>query len=281
MTDERNNPPVQDAKDDSRRQLWTRAAVAVGLIGLLLGSLIVFDEASRPPEAEEAKVPAKPIGPAPVAGRESEPPPDVVRAGGEAADQASSAPPLPVAADQGEPLKAARKADDAADETRPVVGAGARTVLPESPAVASSRSVTLKEDTLRGGVAPLAATPAAAPAGAPSAPAGAPQARREPVGGGLASPPGSAPAAVAPQAEVRPPADGRAAPARGYVVQVGGFMEPAAAEDLRARLARGGVPVQLESRVMVGPFADRREALAAQSRLREQGYAPGVIQPSR
>ncbi|HNH16024.1 SPOR domain-containing protein, partial [Zoogloea sp.] len=114
-----------------------------------------------------------------------------------------------------------------------------------------------KEDTLRGGVAPLAATPAAAPAGAPSAPA------------------------VAPQAEVRPPADGRAAPARGYVVQVGGFMEPAAAEDLRARLARGGVPVQLESRVMVGPFADRREALAAQSRLREQGYAPGVIQPSR
>ncbi|HMW51052.1 MAG TPA: hypothetical protein PKD33_03105, partial [Rhodocyclaceae bacterium] len=187
MTDERNNPPVQDEKDDSRRQLWTRAAVAVGLIGLLLGSLIVFDEASRPPEAEEAKVPAKPIGPAPVAGRESEPPPDVVRAGGEAADQASSAPPLPVAADQGEPPKAARKADDAADETRPVVGAGARTVLPESPAVASSRSVTLKEDTLRGGVAPLAATPAAAPAGAPSAPA------------------------VAPQAEVRPPADGRAA----------------------------------------------------------------------
>lgn len=86
MSEERKTAD-EDAvgEDDSRRQLWMRAGIAVGLIGLLLGGLAVFDQQSRPPPVEEAALPTKPIAPAqvmPEVGRDA--PPDVVRAGGEA-----------------------------------------------------------------------------------------------------------------------------------------------------------------------------------------------------
>lgn len=280
MTDEQNAPSVPEAEEDPRRQLWTRAAVAVGLIGLLLGGLIVFDEASRPPVVEEPKVPAKPIGPAPVAGRESEAPPEVLKAGAETADRTSEAPPLPTGAtegaqDKGESPRSARKADEAADETRPVVAGGSRAALSEAATAPVGKPVQGREDAPRTMSGTSPATGAAAPGGAASG------TRRDVAVSGTAAPPGATAASVSPQ-DPRPVADVRAVPAgRAYVLQVGGFMDPAAAEALRGRLAQSGLPVQLESRVVVGPFADRREALATQSRLREQGYAPGAIQPGR
>lgn len=57
------------------------------------------------------------------------------------------------------------------------------------------------------------------------------------------------------------------------------FTSVASAEALRARLAQAGIPSQLETRVVVGPFADRKDALAAQARLREKGIDPGTLQP--
>ena len=83
MTEEQQAPD-QDAtaEEDPRKQLWVRASVAGGLIGLLLGGLSLFDHLSRPPEPAEIVLPTKPIAPAQVApetGRDA--PPEVVRAG--------------------------------------------------------------------------------------------------------------------------------------------------------------------------------------------------------
>lgn len=83
MTEEQQVPD-QDAtaEEDPRKQLWVRASVAGGLIGLLLGGLALFDHLSRPPAPAEIVLPTKPIAPAQVApetGRDA--PPEVVRAG--------------------------------------------------------------------------------------------------------------------------------------------------------------------------------------------------------
>ena len=67
MNEERKTAEVEAVGDeDGRRQLWVRAGMAVGLIGLLLGGLAVFDQQSRPPPVEEAALPTKPIAPAQV-----------------------------------------------------------------------------------------------------------------------------------------------------------------------------------------------------------------------
>jgi DedD protein len=66
---------------------------------------------------------------------------------------------------------------------------------------------------------------------------------------------------------------------RRHFVQLGIFMQPSNAETLRARLQQQGIPALLETRVRVGPFATREEALAAQARLRDLGFEPGAVVP--
>ncbi|HEX5126069.1 MAG TPA: SPOR domain-containing protein [Rhodocyclaceae bacterium] len=63
----------------------------------------------------------------------------------------------------------------------------------------------------------------------------------------------------------------------GYVVQLGVFSNTANAEELRTRLTENGIPSHLETRVQLGPFNTRQEALAAQDRLRKLGMAPGMV----
>ena len=60
---------------------------------------------------------------------------------------------------------------------------------------------------------------------------------------------------------------------RRHFVQLGSLLPPADAETLRARLQEQGLPTLLETRVRVGPFVTRDEALAAEARLRELGFA--------
>ena len=73
----------------------------------------------------------------------------------------------------------------------------------------------------------------------------------------------------------------RAAADGAYYLPLGAFPTAEQAEVLRARLSAAGVPSHLETRVLVGPFADRRDALAAQARLREKGFTPGELLPFR
>jgi DedD protein len=71
-----------------------------------------------------------------------------------------------------------------------------------------------------------------------------------------------------------------AAPA-GFVVQVGVFANPGNAEELRAKLKAAGIPTQVETRVQVGPFNTRQEAVAAQAKLKSLGLDAGMVLAAR
>ena len=135
-----------------------------------------------------------------------------------------------------------------------------------------------------GGPAPrsVAAPAVSAPVAAVPAPVGAVAPVSRPAGVVPApSAPAPAPAATAALPAPAPAAAvaGKVEAAPRYVLHFGMFSSVATAEDLRARLAQAGIPSQLETRVVVGPFADRRDALAAQARLREKGIDAGTLQP--
>ncbi|MDB5800054.1 MAG: sporulation related domain protein [Rhodocyclales bacterium] len=66
-----------------------------------------------------------------------------------------------------------------------------------------------------------------------------------------------------------------------FFVQVGVFANPGNAEELRAKLKAAGIPTQVETRVQVGPFNSRQEALAAQARLKSLGLDSGMVVPAK
>jgi len=78
------------------------------------------------------------------------------------------------------------------------------------------------------------------------------------------------------QAEPAPPGP-IAPPGRAFAVQVGIFSNPANAEELQSRLRAAGIPAQLETRVAVGPFKSRDEALRTQAKIRELGLGKGQL----
>lgn len=307
---ERSSEAAEDVAgdEDPRKQLWIRAGVAVGLIAALLGGLSVFDYVSRPPAPAEAPLPTRPIAPAqvtPDVGRDA--PPDVLRAGSEAAapdsapPQEESAPPmLPgggVASDTEAPPRAMRSGRigeaghgtpphaavpvhaPAAQSSTPAIqppapAAATAPAAPSVPATAAQPAATAipRQSTAQETPRPAPATSQPsrpAQSAAPAAPAAAtPPVPRQ------ALPAGNAAVAASPAVS---PARGETT--RPYVLEFGVFTSVASAEALRARLAQVGIPSQLETRVVVGPFADRKEALAAQARLREKGIDPGTLLP--
>lgn len=290
--------------EDPRKQLWIRAGVAGGLIAALLGGLSVFDYVSRPPAPAEAPLPTRPIAPAqvtPDVGRDV--PPDVLRAGSEAAadvappSQEESAPPmLPgggVTSDGEAPPRAMRsgRIGEVSHGTPPHAGAPVHAPAPAVPsstpaiqppppaatpaATAAAPAATVIPRQAMAQEAPRQA-PAASPVSRPAVSAVAPTepALAAPSAPRQALPAGNAAVAAAPAAS---PA--RSEAARPYVLEFGVFTSVSHAEALRVRLAQVGIPSQLETRVVVGPFADRKEALAAQARLREKGIDPGTLLP--
>lgn len=306
MSDDTRTPePEAGGEDEARRQLWIRAGVAGGLISLLLGGLALFDHLSRPPPPDEVTLPTRPIAPAqimPDTGRDA--PPDVVRAGGDAAmpgdaqstlaPEGSAPPSLP----DSEAAPSADKSDRLVEATRPLARptaaasvhgeaaaprAGAREAAPAKPA-ATAQTLPMT---------PVAPMPVPAPRPSGQAGAGVPAAPVAAPGVPSVRPPALAPvpqsasqlaAVAAPAAAQKPAAAPPQAPVpaetgRGYVLQFGFFSNVASAEELKARLAQAGVPSQIETRLTVGPFADRKDALAAQARLREKGVDVGVLLP--
>lgn len=57
----------------------------------------------------------------------------------------------------------------------------------------------------------------------------------------------------------------------GFALQAGVFSDPQRAQDLRDRILQAGIPVTIESRVEVGPFKSRSEAVAARAKLQALG----------
>lgn len=308
---ERRTDAVDDGagEEDPRKQLWVRAGVAGGLITALLGGLAVFDYVSRPPAPAEAPLPTRPIAPAqvtPEVGRDA--PPDVVRAGSEATapetapPQEESAPPmLPgggVAADTEAPSRAMRSGRIGEGSRGAASPAGAVTQHVRTPRQASApptQSGAPAAPLPPPAVAPAASSaqviprppvvqeaPHPAPAAATASQAPRPAVSAAPVASGAVAPrqvlPAASAVAPAPVAQVAT-SPAQSAAQRPYVLEFGVFSSVASAEALRARLAQAGIPSQLETRVVVGPFADRKEALAAQARLREKGIDPGTLLP--
>jgi len=76
-------------------------------------------------------------------------------------------------------------------------------------------------------------------------------------------------------------ASSSAAALGNFFVQVGVFANPTNAEELRAKLKAAGIPTQVETRVQVGPFNSRQEALAAQARLKSLGMDGGMVVPAK
>jgi len=129
--------------------------------------------------------------------------------------------------------------------------------------------------------APVASEPAPvaeAPAEQPAPPA-EPQ-PEPPTPPSTAVPPApepAPPAAAAPQ----PPAEPVVPflPSRGYRVQVGVFKDLDNARQLQQRLLDAGLPVTIETRVQLGPFATRKEAEEARAKLRALGLEQGLLVP--
>lgn len=78
----------------------------------------------------------------------------------------------------------------------------------------------------------------------------------------------------------RPAPSRHAATALGepYLVQVGVFSEPERARELVERLNKRGIRAHMETRVQLGPFANREEAEKAQATIRALGLK-GVLTP--
>jgi DedD protein len=94
----------------------------------------------------------------------------------------------------------------------------------------------------------------------------------------------SAPAAPA-VAAAEAPAPASAPRAARYVVQVGAFSEPATARDVRSKVERLGLKTYTQvvdtdsgkrTRVRIGPFASREEAMQTLARI-QAASLPGVV----
>lgn len=96
---------------------------------------------------------------------------------------------------------------------------------------------------------------------------------------------GEAPTRAAPPPDTPPkaaaaPAAPAPAPALNpgnYLVQLGVFSAPGNAEALAGKLDAMGIPAHIQSRVIVGPFADRAAADAARDKIRRAGLVKGVV----
>ena len=66
-----------------------------------------------------------------------------------------------------------------------------------------------------------------------------------------------------------------------YLVQAGMFNNLSNAEEVRAKIESAGLPVRIEARVQVGPFASREEAERARENLRWLGLDAGMVFTAR
>lgn len=234
---------------EQRSALLRRIAVAGMLIALLIGGLAVFDASRRANDDEDEPLTqaAPPVASAPAVAASAPPPEETPAVGALPAALQDSPPPLP----EGDAAPSAEAVAQPAAEAR---GNG-------TPPVAPSKA---------GGAAPSSPqAPAAEPAvpestARPGVPAAAPEAA------GVRRPVDRAARAEAAAPGAAPPPLTRS-PAGGYVVQAGVFSQTANAEELRARLALHGIPAQIETRVLVGPFRSRAEADRARAQMRALG----------
>lgn len=118
---------------------------------------------------------------------------------------------------------------------------------------------------------------ASSPALAAAAAAGPVTAAAAPAPSVCGAPDAAAPAAAERAQGVLIPRVAATAVGSGYLVQLGVFADPANALKLYEKTAAAGQPALIQSRVVLGPFADRAAAERARKALQAAGAGPGVV----
>lgn len=255
------------AAEQERRQLLLRGGLAAGVIVAMLVGLVLWERSKQEVAAKPTPLPLAPLSATaqsapPVVEQEPEPSPRT--AAREVVEEASASEPLASApvAKLDDPAEVARRPVRAAP---PVVQASAPAsrIAPPSAPVAVAPHAAPKTLTKANPQAVQQAAPQVAPS------AQSPQLVRSAQAVPAASAGEGAHLRV--QAEPLPP-PGRLPPeGKAFALQVGVFVNARNAEELRARLSLAGIPSQVETRVQVGPFHSREEAIAAQAKLKAQG----------
>lgn len=255
----------EEAAKQEKRQLALRAGVAAVVIVTMLSALVFWErskqeaavaESARPKLANPAEV-RQAIQSAPVVEKISE--------------VAQSAPEETVA-EASEPATRVEQKDEAIHPIRPLPAASAPApkaapVLPAPPLVQAQPAAK---------AVPLAAK--SAPAVTKARPPEALAPRSAPQLSAAVPAPAPAPKAVQADAsrlrlqqEVQVPSGELPPEGKVFALQVGVFANARNAEELRARLTLAGIPSQAETRVHVGPFRTRTEAVAALAKLKALG----------
>ena len=248
MVEKSETAAMEDPAGELRGTLVRRLAVAGVLVAVLLGILAFFDYLATPPEETEMPVfsQAVPVAPRKEVSQPVKPAePEAPVATTEPAP--AEAPPPPVA----EP------APPGATTVAPVPASTPGETVPRRSTAVTQPPVTTRPAP----VATIQPAPAAAPVAEETAPP-------EPV---------VANTRVLPSRPAEP-----AAPRlfSGFLLQAGVFSNAQRAEELHAKLTLSGVPSTLETRVQVGPFRTRKEAEAAQARLKELGVQTILVAPA-
>jgi len=243
-----------DAAAASRRQLVVRSAVVAGLIVVLLAGLLIFEQDQKP--SAQSVVPS-PTGRAvsPIGNAVSSSAPalsdEITKAIREAPDVTQAA-----LASMSAPVAVP---EDTFDQTVPREG-DAQSVPSKTVSSPATTVVPKKGDRLL--VEGVKQSAVAIPPSKPVAAAATPVPSLPP------------PPLVLPVAPAAP------SPA-GYLIQLGVFNNRANAEELRSKLALAGIPSQVETRVQLGPFRTREEALKAQQTLKTLGMTQGLLVPPK
>lgn len=239
QTIDQPNSPSENSKpgelSEVRRKLAWRIGIAGVMVVGLLGGLALFDYLAAPGEAPEVEY-TQFTEPVPVAKKNV------------------TQPVVPV-----EPATPAPE-----DETRvsepestgaPVDESGRSAALPPAPEVDAVPTAT-KAKPARSGAAVEGLRAAAQPRGAEKVPPRVAEA--SPVAADKPATPAQSPQLLSRLLS-------------GYTLQAGVFVDPKRAEELHARLVQEGIPATIETRVLVGPFKNRKEAEAARKKLRALG----------
>lgn len=245
----------------SRHQLVIRAAVAVGLIVVLVAGLLIYEERKDTPAA-----------PAPTAHASSPIGNSIITA-------AVSTPALPE-----EISRAVREAPDATQATVANMSAPVASIK-EGPKPQPHEDIVQSEPAKR--PAPVAVVSPQPAAQSAVAQKGSDRLvvdntkQVQPPAKPAATAKNPPPAPVQQPVVVAPPAAPATPHVTGFMVQLGVFNNHSNAEELRTKLALAGIPTQVETRVQLGPFKTREEALKAQQTLRSLGVPQGLLVPPR
>lgn len=156
-------------------------------------------------------------------------------------------------------------------------------ILPPAPPAPTPDTAAAAARVAQAATAPAIVAAPASPAASLPVPAVAPAAGPERAGAGaVVAPAASVAPAAAPTATARVqgvliPRAAAAAVGSGYLVQLGVFTDPANTLKAYEQAVALGQPAYVQSRVVLGPFADRAAAERARKALQGAGAGAGVL----